>query len=199
MSRELNRNKCLEHLDAITYKSNPRIETLGRYIKSLRKSQSLTKDVNEKMKYEYVINKYLNKHIALLQDAAIRENAKTPNKRISTFTGNFIKRLLVSEHAVSDNRFTLVDVDGLKHFEILDKSVILKSDLVLPCKVKSENQQYRFNTQVIVSKSNVLGYSTKEYEYDYSSNNVNHNVLLTKVGKGITENELLTKNKESVR
>ena len=199
MSKELKRNRCLEDIDAITYKRNPRIETSGRYIKTLRKSQSLSSDDNEKMKYEYVINKHLNKHILLLQEASINGYGKTANKRITISKGEFIKILAKSQFAVSEDKFTLVDVEGLKHFKILDKSVMLKEDLVLPCKVKSENQKYKFNTQIIMSKNNVLGYSTNNYEYDYSINNVNHNVLLTKVGKGIVSNELLAKSKQVTR
>lgn len=199
MSKELKRNKCLEKIEAITCKANPSLETSGRYIKTLRKSQNLSKDNNEKMKYEYVINKYLQKHMILLQESAINSYGKKPDKRLSLTKGEFIKNLAKSEYGVGENKYTLVDVDCLKQFKMLEKSVILKDDLVLSCKVKSENQKYRFNTQIIMSQNNVLGYTTNEYEYDYSLNNVNHNVLLTKVGSGIKNNELLEKSKQIAR
>lgn len=196
MSKELKRSKCLEELNNLVYRAQPSLETSGRYIKALRQSQSLTKDEKEKLKYEYIINKFLRKHIIFIQEAASQSYGKSPRKVVSPSNAERIKQLAKSSYAVSDGHLSLVDVDGLKKMSVIKRAVVLKEDLVLPCKVKSENQKYKFNTQIIMSKDNVLGYATSQYEYDYSVDNINHNTLLIKIGNGILHNELLEKSKQ---
>ena len=184
MSSELKRNKCLEQIYHVPYKSMPSIETSGRYIKTLRNIQSLTKDEKEKVKYEYIINKCLHKHIIFLQESIINGYGNTKNTKLDPSIGEKIKRLAKSDYSLVEGNISITDVDGLKKMNMLKKAVILKKPLVLPCKVKSENQKYKFNTQIIMTKNNVLSYASNKLEYDSSV--VNHNILLTKVGKGLT-------------
>ena len=150
----------------------------------------------EKVKYEYIINKLLRKHIIFIQEVVSESQDKTPRKVLSPLQGEKIKQLAKSGCAASNGTFALVDVDGLKKLEVIKRAVVLKDDLVLPCKVKSENQKYKFNTQIIMSRDNVLGYAKGQYDYDYGLENVNHNTLVVKLGSGILNNELLEKSKQ---
>ena len=121
MSKELKRSKCLEELNHLVYRAQPSLETSGRYIKSLRQSQSLTKDEKEKMKYEYIINKLLRKHIILIQDVASESYEKTPRQVVSPSQGAKIKQLATSSYAASNGNLSLVDVDGLKKMQIIKR------------------------------------------------------------------------------
>lgn len=198
MSTESKRSKCLAEVNRIEYKSLPTLVNSGRYIRSLRYLQSVSPNEQDKLKQEYLINKLLTKHIVLLQEAIINSNGvqNTPAV-VSLPVANMIKSLAQSPFSVSDGKFSLVDVEGLKRLQIIKRAVILPTTLVLPCKVKSENQQYKFNTQIIMSSSNVLAY-TRGVEHDDTLANVNHNTLLTKVGTGITNNPLIKKDKNRV-
>lgn len=197
MSSELQRNKCLEQIYNLSYRATPSLETSGRYIKILRNIQSLTKDSKEKVKYEYKINKCLHKHIIFLQESIINSYGKIKNTKLEFSCGEKIKQLAKSKYSLEDANLSIVDVDGLKKMNMIGKAVMLKSPLVIPCKVKSENQKYKFNTQIIMTKNNVLSYASNELEYDDSV--INHNILLTKVGKGLLNNELLTKSNNTSR
>lgn len=191
---ELKRSKCLEQIHNISYRSLNNLESSGRYITALRHSQSLEKDENEKLNYEYSINQCLYKHIIFLQESIINSYGKKTNLKIIPLNlANTIKKLAKSNYAVSQNNISLVDVEGLKKLQTIKKAVILKDNLVLPCKVKSENQKYKFNTHIIMTKENVLSYASNSLEYEGNQNNIYHNVLLTKVGKGIKDNELIKK------
>lgn len=191
MSSEIKRNKCLEQIYNLSYRTLPCLETSGRYIKTLRNIQSLIKDEKEKMKYEYMINKCLHKHIVFLQESIISSYGKSPNNKISNEKGKIIENLAKSNYSFNENNMSIVDIDGLKKIQMIKNAVIIKEPLVLPCKVKSENQKYKFNTQIIMTKNNVLSYASNKLEYEPGI--TNHNILLTKVGKGISENELIQK------
>lgn len=193
MSKELKRNKCLEEINYLAYHAQGGLEASGRYIKSLRQTQRSLDNDNDKKRYEYNIKRTMDKHLVSLQEAIVKSYGKSPNKKISASKGELIKMLATSDLSVREGKYSLVDVEGLNKFKILSKVVLLKDELLLPCKVRSENQQYRFNTQIIMSKYNVLAYADRGFEYETETSNINHNVLLNKVGKGIINNELLEK------
>ena len=193
MSSEVKRSKCLEKVNHIEYRALPSLLTSGRYIRSLRYLQGVTSDPQAKSQYEDLINKYLTKHLVLLQEALLSSESNSEKKQISKNTFERIKQLSTSQYTVSEENFSLVDVEGLKKMQTIKRAVILPSPLVLPCKIKSENQQYKFNTQIIMTPNNVLAYTRGEFEFDDSKTNINHNTLLTKIGNGIIQNELVKK------
>lgn len=192
MTKEIKRSQCLTSIYALIYRNNPSLSSLGRYIKALRQEQNLISDITKKNEYEALINNLMQKHIILLQENVLSYQPLKP-KSIEKNMANKIKDLSSCQYCVNDNKYSLVDVDGLKKMKIIKNSVLLKDNLVLPCKVKSENQNYKFIVQIIMTPSNVLLNSKNSFEYDYSKSNVNHYTLLTKVGKGITNNELKPK------
>ena len=192
MSKELKRSKCLENIAYITYRTNPNIENCGRYIKALRNSLSLVKDPNEKEKYEVLINKCLSTHLVYLQEAILCANKNNKNTTINFNTALKLKQLARSSYSINEGKYSLVNIEALKKLNAIKKSVILTDTLVLPCKVKSFNEQFKFNTQIIMSQDNVLGYTNGNYEFDNSK--VNHYILINKIGEGIKNNPLLKKN-----
>lgn len=192
MNKEIKRAHCLSSIYQIVNRNNPNLINCGRYIKALRQEQNLTLDIETKQKYEYIITKLLEKHIIYLQEAILSATTRK-TRAISPQLASKIKSLSSSQYSVQDQKYSLVDIDGLRKMEIIKKAVILKDDLVLPCKVKSDNQQFKFNTQIIVTKDNVLTYASCKLEHDPTQTNINHNTLLTKIGKGILENELISK------
>lgn len=195
MSKELKRSKCIEDINRLCYHAHPNLETSGRYIKSLRRVQSLITDEKEKLKYEYLINRLLQKHIIFLQESIINSYGRVATKQtISSQSASQIHKLANSTLAVSENGYSLVDVDGLKKLKTVKKSVILKQSISLPCKVKSENQKYKFIAEIIVTPTNVLSYASYDYEYDQTQVNANHNVLLHKVGSGIKSSQVSKSN-----
>ena len=198
MSNEIKRSECLVFVNQIDYEANPRLETLGRYIKSLRYLQGLCSDEDDILKYEYMINTLIIKHIALLQES-ISPFTKGENKSISKDLGNDIKNLTTSPYKVSDGNFSLINVEEMKKLYVIKKAVLLPSPIALPCKIMSKNKQYKFKTQIIMTQKNVLAYVHGELDYDSSQVNVNHNTLLTKVGKGIKNSPLLTKTRQSIQ
>ena len=189
MSKELKRSKCLENVAYIMYRSNPNLENCGRYIKALRNSQSLVTDSVEKENYDYLINKYLSKHIVYLQESLLCANKNQINSAIPFEIALRLKSLSRSDDSLSEGKYSLVNIEALKKMLMIKKAVVLKDNLVLPCKVKSFNEQYKFNTQVIMSKENVLAYTNGNYEHDNSL--VNHYTLINKLGEGIKNSELL--------
>lgn len=202
MSSELKRSKCLEEIYANTYRANPNLVTSGRYLKTLRHTQTHLENEEEKAKYEYIINRGLQKHIVYLQEAIINSYGNTSNKRqISASSAQAIKRLASSNLVTKGEKYSMVDIDGLRRLSTIKKAVVLEKTLVLPCKVKSENQQFKFNTEIIITKNNVLTYASHDLEHDTSKNNVNHYVLITKMGKGLKESKLVEKshNKQATR
>lgn len=198
MSNELERSRCLEEVHYITYHASNNLLNSGRYIKALRHTQGLSRSDREKMRYEYLINRCLQKHIVFLQEAIINGYGKTPNTRlIPAESAKRIKALATSSLAVSDGKHSLIDVDGLKKMEMIKRAVLLKDDLVLPCKVKSENQKYKFNTQIIMTRDNVLSYASRGLDYEPTQTYSNKNIAIQKVGAGIKNNELLAKSKNT--
>lgn len=197
MHKELKRSKCLENIAYIIYRSNPNLENCGRYIKALRNSLSLTQDIKEKEKYEYIINNCLSKHIIYLQESILKANKTDKPNIISYDLALRLKSLSRSNNSITDGKYSIVNIEAFKQLSIINKSVILNDNLVLPCKVKSFNEQYKFNTQVIMSKENVLTYSTSNYEHDNSL--VNHYTLINKIGQGILNNELVKKKTQTTR
>lgn len=198
MSNEIKRSECLVLVNQIDYEATPRLETLGRYIKSLRYLQGLLSNKEDILKYEYIINALIIKHISLLQEM-LSDAHKTPNKIIPKSMAYDIKKLTTSSYKVSDGTYSLIDIEGMKKLHIIKKSVLLPSPIALPCKIMSKNKEYKFNTQIIMTQKNVLSYVRGELDYDNSLVNVNHNTLLTKVGTGIKNNPLITKNKQSIQ
>lgn len=192
MTKELKRSQCLTSIYGLVYQSNPELCSLGRYIKALRYEQSLLKDPLNNQQYDSKINNLLQQHIIYLQEAVLSfKHLKT--KTIDRQLANKIKNIASSQFSVSDDKYSLVDIDGLKKIKLIKNAVVLKDNLVLPCKVKSDNGQFKFVVQIVMTKDNVLLNSKNNFEFDYSSSNVNHYTLLTKVGKGITTNELKPK------
>ena len=196
MSSELKRSKCLEKVNHIEYRSLPSLLSSGRYISSLRYLQRVTTNTDDKMRYEYVINKCLTKHIVLLQETLLSSGKSQKETTITPKTYKIIQKLSKSDYAAKEGKYSLVDVEGLKKIQTIKRAVVLSSPLVLPCKVKSENKEYKFNTQIIMTPNNVLGYTRGYFEYDDSKPNINHNTLITKAGKGIKNNEFAKKAKQ---
>lgn len=202
MSSELQRSRCLEEIHANTYHANPNLVTSGRYLKTLRHTQSQLQTEEEKLKYEYMISRGLQKHIVYLQEAIISSYGNTaPKKQISKSSAQKIKILATSNLATNMERYSMVDVDGLRRLSTIKKAVVLDKNLVLPCKVRSENKQYKFNTEIIVTKNNVLTYASHDFDHDSSLTNINHYVLITKLGNGILSSPLVQKihNKQAIR
>ena len=192
MLNELKRAKCMEQINERVYHSNPNLLSSGRLIKSLKELQRIAKSDEEKLKYEYAINKLLQKHLFYIQEAIINSNGLTKQeKEITVSCGNFLNRVANEDYGVMNEKYTFVDIDYLKKCDILNKSVILKDDLVLPINVKSSDEKYRFKTQIIFTKNNVLTYATSGLEFE-QANNLHHR-LLHNIGKGIANNELLEK------
>ena len=97
-----------------------------------------------------------------------------------------------SNLAIKEGKYSLIDAQDLKTLEMLKHCVYLDKDLVLPCKIKSSDNTYHFNTETVVTKDNVLAYASYGFQED-KTRNVNHNVLITKQGKGLKQ--ALSKNK----
>ncbi len=197
MSIELKRNKCLENIAYVIYRSNPNLENCGRYIKALRNSLSLTTDIEEKRYYEELIKKCLSNHIIHLQEALLGASELKENNVIPFDMALRIKSLSRSNNSLSEGKYSLVNIDALKKMLTIKKAVVLEDSLVLPCKVKSFDQKYKFNTQIIMSKDNVLAYTNDHYELDTSL--INHYTLINKIGSGILNSELLKSKKQEVR
>ena len=196
MANELKRSKCIEEINLLAYHASPNLLTSGRYIKALRNYQNIVKNDNEKMKLEYLINRHLHKHIVFLQEAIINSYNKKPEIiTINKEQALKFKQMAKSDYAISDTNMSIIDIEGMKKLETIKKSVVLKNTMVLPCKIKSENQKYKFNTQIIMTKNNVLGYASYSYDYDSKTN---HNIMIHKLGKGIKNNDLLTKKKVQI-
>ena len=195
LSSEIKRIQCLEKVNYIEYSAQPNILTSGRYIRSLRYLQELSTKSFEKEKYEGAINRQLNDHLILLQEALLNGTRKKQKYiTLSNPLAETLKNLLTSEYTVNDGSLTLINTQDLKKLQIVKRAVMLDSPLVLSFKVKSDNQQYNFNTQIFVTPDNVLTYTRGELEYDYTPN-INHNTLINKLGTGLKNNELIIKMK----
>ena len=46
---------------------------------------------------------------------------------------------------------------------------------------------YNFNTEVIVTESNVLAYASHDFDLNDGEKNTNHNVMIQKIGNGISK------------
>lgn len=194
MSTELKRAQFFEKVNRLEYSARPCIETSGRHIKSLRYMSQFITDNTKKTQCEYTINKDLTKHLILLQEAIVSGTKKIPQKRtIPEHTAKAIQQLSTSQYGVTEGKYSFVDVEELKKLKIISRAVVLKNPLVLPCNVISQNKQYKFKTEIIMTPTNVLAYIKGNPQYDTTAVNVNHNTLLTKVGKGIVNNKLVQK------
>ena len=186
MSKELKQSICLRDIYGKPYASCPNLEISGRYIKSLYHLLTRMEDENDKIECQYLINKCLSKHIVYLQEAIIQSFDQKPQLPLISYSkGKKLKQIATSELSVSDGKYSLVDLEALKNLKLLSKSVILTKELVLPCKVKSPNQNYRFQADVIVTKSNVLAYAGHNYDSQSNERNVNHNTMIHRIGKGL--------------
>jgi hypothetical protein len=192
MNKQLKRAQCLESVYSI---SPATLESSGRYIKALRHSYGLTSNETEKVKYEYKLTRSLQKHIMLLQETIISSAGKSPSKKIDASTARKLKGLTKSVVAISDGKYSYVDVDSLRNKRTLDKAVILKKDIVLPIKVKSSDSQYKFNAQIVLSQDNILSYATNTLDNGNVVTQLYRPTPIVKMGKGIKNNEIIEKAK----
>ena len=190
MNKQLKRAQCLESVYSI---SPATLESSGRYIKALRHSYGLTSNETEKVKYEYKLTRSLQKHIMLLQETIISSAGKSPSKKIDGRVARKLKGLTSSVVAISDGKHSYVDVDSLRNMKVLDKTVVLKKDVVLPIKVKSSDRQYNFNAQIILSKDNVLSYASNGIAYEENYAKLHRQTKIERFGKGIKHNEIIEK------
>lgn len=197
MSKEIKQSKCLEDISAIAYKGKGNLHSSGRYIKALRQTQNLLEDENERKSYEYKIQRCLQKHIVFLQESIINSYGKSVNKNIDKECGNRIKELMLSKYCIREGNLSLVDIECVRQEKALSRAVILNKNLVLPCKVKSTDGNYRFNTEIIMTKDNVLGYACSEYE-GVDTRKYNQ-AKIVKLGEGIKNSELNKKEKTVTR
>ena len=189
MATTVKQNKALQSIYETVFRANPSLESSGRYIKSLRHTQSLLREGEDKQKYEYAINRLLQKHIYYIQSSIIASYGKKPSFIVNDNEANMIKNLAKGEYAVSDSRYSFVDVDTLKQLQALRNIVPLKEDIVIPVNVKSSDSKYKFKTQIVLSKDNILSYATFGFAEDKDDSL--HNTVLIKKGEGITHNELI--------
>ena len=199
MTKELNKTLCLNKINKVSYTSSPSLLTSGRYVKSLHHLLANLKSEDEKIECQYLINKCLGAHIVYLQEAIINSfNTQFTLSTISKQQGDFFKDLAKSDFSVKEGKYSLMHAEGLKNLMMLEKTVLLsKSSLVLPCKIKSLNGKYHFNTQIIMTDNNVLAYASSNFDKNESNKNVNHNTLITKMGKGFKN--ALNKEKNTTR
>ena len=185
MSKELNKSICLKNIHSSAYKACPSLENSGRYIKAIHHLYNKLENEDEKLECQYLVNRHLSSHIICLQEAIINSfNTDNKSPFISKQQGDKFRELAKGEFSLKEGKYSLVDAEDLKTMQMLKRCVYLDKDLVLPCKVKSQDDTYHFNTEIIVTKNNVLSYASYGFEED-KTRNVNHNVLITKYGKGI--------------
>jgi len=193
MNKQVKRALCLEGIYSLPTHT---LESSGRYIKALRHSYGLTSNPMEKVKYEYKLTRSLQKHIMLLQENIINSVGKSPNKKIESSIGNNIKNLTKSPVALNEGKYSYVDVDSLRNLKLLKKAVILKKDVVLPVKVKSRDNAYKFNTQIILSKNNILSYASNTLDASNVNARLYNPIKIERLGTGIKNNELIEKAKK---
>ena len=188
MNKQVKIASCLEHIYSISPNT---IESSGRYIKAIRQSYGLTNNSSEKVKYEYKLTRSLQKHIMLLQENIVHNSNKTPTNTIDANVAKTIINLTKSQIAYTEGRISYVDVDSLRNLNALEKAVIIKKDIVLPVKVKSSDGVYKFNTQIILSKSNVLSYASNTLDTKEVEAKLYVPRRIEKLGLGIKNNELI--------
>ena len=194
MNKQVKRAVCLENVYAI---SQHTVESSGRYIKSLRHTLGLITSESEKLKYEYKLTRSLQKHIMLLQESIIHSAGKAPNKSIEAPVATKIIGLTRSPIAFTEGKYSYVDVDSLRNMKLLKKAVMLKKDVVLPIKVKSQDEAYKFNVQVVLSKNNVLSYASSTLSNEVVTSKLYRPIKIERFGKGIRHNELIEKAKST--
>lgn len=194
MNNQVKRALCLEDIYSLPTHS---LESSGRYIKALRHSYGLTSNPTEKVKYEYKLTRSLQKHIMLLQENIINSSGKFPNKIVKKETAIKIKNLTSSPIALNEGKYSYVDVDSLRNLILLNKAVRLKKDIVLPVKVKSSDSTYKFNTQIILSKNNILSYASSTLNTSIVTSRLYNPTKISRIGNGIKNNELLEQTKNS--
>lgn len=187
MNKEIKRALYLENVYSINLNT---VEASGRHIKAQRQLYSLITNPTERLKYEYNLTRSLQKHIMLLQENIINSNGKTPNKKVGIEFAKRIKDLTTSPIALHEGNYSYVDVESLRNQKVLDKTVLLKKDIVLPIKVKSSDNLYKFNTQIILSTDNVLSYASYTFSKDEYTK-VPQTTKIVRMGKGIKHNEII--------
>lgn len=190
MNKQKNIAVCLESAYSINQNT---IEASGRYIKAIRQVYGLTSNPNEKIKCEYKLTRSLQKHIILLQENIVYNSGKPTTKKIDTTIAKNLIKASKSIVAINNDKFSYVDIDSLRNMQVLDKTVVLKKDVVLPIKVKSSDQTYKFNAQIILSKNNILSYASNTLSTEEINDKLYKLTPIEKLGSGIKNNEIIEK------
>ena len=188
MNKQLRNSRTLESVYAI---SPVTLESSGRLIKAQRQTCGLTTSDKERLQCEYNLTRSLQKHIIILQEGIILGAGKAPSKIISPEVAKRLTSLTASPIAYSEGKFSYVDVDTLRSLEVLNKSVVLTKNVVLPIKVKSGG--YKLNAQIVLSQNNVLSYASNGLGYEESYAKLYRPVKIERLGNGIKKNEIIEK------
>ena len=188
MNKQLRNARTLESVYAI----NPfTLESSGRLIKAQRQTHGLTTSDKERLQCEYNLTRSLQKHIMILQEGIILGAGQAPSKIISPEVAKRLTSLTASPIAYSEGKFSYVDVDTLRNLEVLNKSVVLTKNVVLPIKVKSGG--YKLNAQIVLSQNNVLSYASNGLGYEENYAKLYRPVKIESLGNGIKKNEIIEK------
>ncbi len=188
MNKQLRNSRTLESVYAI----NPvTLESSGRLIKAQRQTCGLTTSDKERLQCEYNLTRSLQKHIMILQEGIILGAGQAPSKIISPEVAKRLTSLTASPIAYSEGKFSYVDVDTLRSLEVLNKSVVLTKNVVLPIKVKSGG--YKLNAQIVLSQNNVLSYASNGLGYEENYAKLYRPVKIERLGNGIKKNEIIEK------
>ena len=190
MNKQLKNAHTLESVYAL---SPVTLESSGRHIKAQRHRYGLTTSDKEKMQCEYNLTRSLQKHIMLLQEKIIEGSGKTPSRTITPDVARRLTSLTSAPIAYSEGKYSYVDVDTLRNMQVLDRAVVLTKNVVLPIKVKSGG--YKLNAQIVLSPDNVYSYASNGLAYEESYAKLYRSVKISKVGKGIKNNEIIEKAK----
>ena len=194
MNTQVKRALCLERIYSI---STHTVESSGRHIKATRHYRGLVSSESEQQKCDYALVRSLNKHVSLLQESIINSAGKTPSKKVDSSFATRIITLTKSPIALTEGNYSYVDVDSLRNMNSLKKAVTLKKDVVLPVKVKSQDEVFKFNVQIVLSKNTVLSYASNTFSKDSDVEKLYRPVKIERLGKGIKNNELIEKAKSN--
>ena len=120
---------CLEQFYSNCYRANPNLLTSGRYIKSLKEHYNKTQSLDTKIKYEYLINRLLQKHIIHLQESIINSLGNTITKR--TISNEVATRIFNFKDSYSERRNYYLDN---------------KNDMINNSKQNENNKQNKIKT-----------------------------------------------------
>jgi hypothetical protein len=133
-------------------------------------------------------------HLDMLEDAFSNEELiSEPNKIIYPHFANALRDLINSSLAFKDEKYTMVDIEGLKRLQILKRAVFLDEPLTLSCKVRTENQQHNFNSEIILTPNNVLSYTRGNFKYEDTQENNYTAIYIENMGEKLKTHELLEK------